>query len=150
MHFTTPTGIVFLLITLSAKLMALSSNVTEDLLPRDLGINCRGSSLCSHGPLQKIIDITRLGPRGCPGRPGEQMYCTGHFCAFTQHTSEDISPETALRLLNSLKAHGCDGCGSVPLLFPNDDPSSGILTVNYVAHSQGVSHGVDVSFMRVC
>ncbi len=101
--------------------------------------------------MQKIIDVGRLYGRECPGRPGEALYCVGHFCAFTQDTEDDVSPELALRLLEIMKMNGCDGCGSIPLVYPWDGPYRGVLKVDYVAHSQGMSsEWVEVDYIRVC
>lgn len=55
--------------------------------------------------------------------------CGDERCAITQGRIYDL----LLDLIN----HGCKGCGSVPIDFPNNDPSNGILTINYVSDRQG-------------
>ena len=138
MHFTTPTTLITLLLALSAKSLAAPANTTSDLAPRALGINCRGSFNCFNGAMQNILNTALSNTGGCSAGPGQQMYCDGNICAFTQGTGASINPETAQNLLTSLHAHGCQGCGSVPLDFPfSNDPSNGILTVNYVSDNHG-------------
>lgn len=135
--------------TLTSLLLALSSRVfaaaiepgtSPALSPRDLGINCRGSFFCSGGFMDTLIQIAVQNSGGCSAGPGQLLYCAGNICVFNQGTNEILTVEAAQILLTSLKAHGCDGCGSVPLTFPiNNDPSDGIMTVNYVSDNQGCS-----------
>lgn len=48
-----------------------------------------------------------------------------------------ITQARVYELLLDLINHGCRVCGSVPVDFPNNDPSNGILTINYVKDIAG-------------
>ena len=48
-----------------------------------------------------------------------------------------VSQDRVYELLLDIINHGCKGCGSVPVDFPNNDPSNGILTINYVNDRKG-------------
>jgi hypothetical protein len=122
----------FFPIASTVSLLALST------LGSALGINCQGSSRCSKGALQNIVNTALSNTGGCSATPGQQMYCDGNICAFTQGTRSNIDPDTAQVLLTALLSHGCQGCGSIPLEFPfSNDPSNGILTVNFVSDNHG-------------
>jgi hypothetical protein len=55
-------------------------------------------------------------------------------CAFLQGTASGVSGTQIYALIQQLQGHNCKDCGSVPIGFPqSNDPSSGILTVNFVA-----------------
>lgn len=133
--------------TTVASLLALSSRAVAgvvdttqvaDIKARALGINCEGSFFCYKGAMQNIVSTALSNTGGCSAAPGQQMYCDGNICAFTQGTNDYINPELAQHLLTALQAHGCQGCGSVPLSYPfSNDPSGGILTVNYVSDNHG-------------
>ena len=101
---------------------------------RDLGINCRGSSLCirSHVDLLRMISWV---PLNRIYSNGQHIVCDGHFCAFLQNTHDTFSGAVVKELLKALLSH-CDksSCGSIPTEWPESfDPNlNGILTVNYV------------------
>ncbi|KAL4722230.1 hypothetical protein ACLX1H_011009 [Fusarium chlamydosporum] len=97
-----------------------------------LGINCRGSALCSGGAgnlinLKAIVD--GIQPRDRHYSTGQQIACTGDTCAFFQSgatgTAEEVSSD-----LQALLDHGCKKCGSVPTQ-PGNNVDDGQLTVNY-------------------
>ena len=71
-----------------------------------LGINCRGSALCTigdlGGTLSGVIDIVGNIPSGDSFGPGEHIGCQGHLCAFSQNYDQNITAGDALNLLNGL------------------------------------------------
>ena len=71
-----------------------------------LGINCRGSALCTigdlGGSLSGVIDIVMDMPSGDSFGPGEHIACQGHLCAFSQNYAQNITAGDALNLLNGL------------------------------------------------
>ena len=71
-----------------------------------LGINCRGSALCSigdlGGSLSGVIKIVGDLPSDDSFGPGEHIACQGHLCAFTQQYAQNITAGDALSLLNGL------------------------------------------------
>ena len=98
-----------------------------------LGINCRGSTLCSGftEPAKNLLKYIE----GIDGNRwyvrGQQIACHGAHCAFIQ--SADGADGNRIReLARKIVAHGCRGCGSAP--FANNDVSTGQLTFNYVDH----------------
>ncbi|KAK0517286.1 hypothetical protein JMJ35_000441 [Cladonia borealis] len=104
-----------------------------------LGINCRGSALCTigilGGSLTGVIELVGNISATDEFAPGEHIACQGHLCAFTQKYGDSFSAGDALPLLQGLAAHGCNYCGSNPIL-PGNDVSTGEVTVNYVASEQ--------------
>ncbi|KAL8752517.1 MAG: hypothetical protein Q9184_005706 [Pyrenodesmia sp. 2 TL-2023] len=127
-----------------------------------LGINCRGSAFCQHGPSSLNPDIISIFlalatgiPDACPSTfscgpinntdmyaPGAHILCfpqglsfLGGICAFTQGNVAGAGTNGLVikKKLRELKVHGCTLCGSVPLSAVGNDPDEeGILTVNYV------------------
>lgn len=71
-----------------------------------LGINCRGSGLCTigdlGGSLSGLIEIVGNIPPGDSFGPKVHIGCQGHLCAFTQNTDDNITAGDALDLLNGL------------------------------------------------
>lgn len=71
-----------------------------------LGINCRGSALCTigdlGGSLSGVIDIVGDMPSGDSFGPKEHIACQGHLCVFTQDYAQNITAGDALSLLNGL------------------------------------------------
>ena len=71
-----------------------------------LGINCRGSALCTigslGGSLRGVIDIVGDIPSDQSFRPKEHIACQGHLCAFTQDYAQNITAGDALNLLKDL------------------------------------------------
>ncbi|KAI9816669.1 MAG: hypothetical protein M1826_001743 [Phylliscum demangeonii] len=113
-----------------------------------LGINCRGSTAC---PLiveqcaQELadyieeIDIRRWYENGeliacCQAEP---------LCAFLQKVAAGGASGSAIRAVAPfIPAHGCDHCGSVPLLWPYDnDVERGELTFNTVVREDFCKDG---------
>ena len=129
MTSTFATGILLFLILLCRPAMSL-------------GINCRGSANCGFYhhvmPIMSALDISEYRTYA----NGEHIACiaiskrdTGGFCAFPQHLKGEqrLGGEDVARLLHDIFTHGCGVCGSVPVGYPaSNDPSQGILTVNYV------------------
>ncbi|KAF3912463.1 hypothetical protein ABW20_dc0104293 [Dactylellina cionopaga] len=118
------------LITLVA-ILASSSTISA------LGINCRGSP-ASAGNC-RMNDIIAAATRLDPNRQynnGDHIVCCSTLagnglCAFYQGISGSRAGSTVLPLLQRLKDHNCQVCGSVPIGFPgSNDPKDGILTVN--------------------
>lgn len=104
-------------------------NPPPDVLP----INCHGGHSCLKGPLDSLIIMATNAKGACATKSGQPLLCDGSFCAFTQDTKSRLSPESAFYLLRNLKAHGCQGCGSVSLNFPyDDDLSNGFMTVEFI------------------
>jgi hypothetical protein len=67
---------------------------------------------------------------------GDHIVCAkeGGECAFLQGTASGVPGSKIKDLIAELKGHNCKDCGSVPIVFPDsNDPSSGILTVNFVS-----------------
>lgn len=71
-----------------------------------LGINCRGSALCTigglGGSLSGLIDIVGNIPSGDSFGPGVHIGCQGHLCAFSQNYDDNVTAGDALDLLNGL------------------------------------------------
>ena len=140
-----PNHIMRILIITAVVLISLSTNFAfskafeikhRSLKPevRDLGINCRGSWLCtkSHADLLRFIQWV---PPDRVYSNGQHIVCDGHFCAFLQDTNDTFYGVAIRELLKALLSH-CDNssCGSIPTEWPESfDPRiNGILTVNYV------------------
>ncbi|KAI9776538.1 MAG: hypothetical protein M1839_009519 [Geoglossum umbratile] len=113
-----------------------------------LGINCRGSGFCGKNGAVNTLAGYIDGIQGCRVyQNGEHIACksdpkvlngNGGECAFLQGTASGLSGSAIQALIKEIQGHGCEGCGSVPIGFPqvfggSNDPSGGILTVNYVA-----------------
>uniref|UniRef100_A0A914Z4A0 Killer toxin Kp4 domain-containing protein n=1 Tax=Panagrolaimus superbus TaxID=310955 RepID=A0A914Z4A0_9BILA len=109
-----------------------------------LGINCRGSFYCWRGAdiqniksyMDGLIDNNRdynSGENIVCYRASEEETIQSGFCLFLQNTKSPVKGGRIFDLLNHLIDHGCKGCGSVPIDFPeSNDPGNGILTMNYV------------------
>ncbi|KAK9437838.1 killer toxin, Kp4/SMK-like, core [Metarhizium brunneum] len=105
-----------------------------------LGINCRGSGVCSFNDasLQVVHDqIGNLIAGGGGDRhfnQGQQIACShgsqGSVCAFYQNGASG-SARDAYGQVQGLIDHRCRQCGSIPTQ-PGNDVSKGELTVNYV------------------
>ncbi|CAF9918044.1 MAG: hypothetical protein ALECFALPRED_000498 [Alectoria fallacina] len=73
MDSTTATGIMTLLLALSTKSTTLPADMTEDLLPRELGITCRGNFFCSgNNAVDNILPNALSETGGCSASPGQQ------------------------------------------------------------------------------
>ena len=109
-----------------------------------LGISCRGSAICSEWR-DVISPIAEWDfPESRTYVNGQHIACMpihddeAGFCVFLQKASWQyhLSGREVSGLLDHLARHGCGTCGSVPIGFPySNDPSHGVLTVNYVDHS---------------
>ena len=122
----------FQLTALLATLLVVGSN--------GLGINCRGSSSCagSSGTLAGLTaEICNHNPQSDTKGPGDhfaQSACgeyEGGKAVFVQSTSQTLSFGQVCGLLRQLEAHGCKGCGSIPI-NPGNNVDDGQVTVNYV------------------
>lgn len=105
-----------------------------------LGINCRGSSLCSGrgNAMVTLRDgINRDIDRSRQYSQGQEIACTdNNICAFVQNYDGTVSGDKIANLMPYLVDHRCGTCGSVPLNYPNsNDVSQGELTVNYVQNA---------------
>ncbi|KAI1848967.1 hypothetical protein JX266_005395 [Neoarthrinium moseri] len=116
-----------------------------------LGINCRGSSMCSTGDVLTAQNL-RNSINGLPDdkyfKSGEHIACDpaglanpipwaprigGSICAFVQN-KDGLNGKELKRLAQFIVDHGCKMCGSVPTDFPDkNDVKNGELTFNYVA-----------------
>ncbi|KAJ6441632.1 KP4 killer toxin [Purpureocillium lavendulum] len=107
-----------------------------------LGINCRGSGVCSfnNAKLQTVYNqvgnMIAEGGRDRHFNEGQQLACSqgsqGSVCAFYQNGASGSAQE-AYGQLKALMDHGCQQCGSIPTQ-PGNDVSKGELTVNYVGN----------------
>ncbi|KAI1085446.1 killer toxin [Whalleya microplaca] len=122
-----------------------------------LGINCRGSALCSSflngavtgnevetlaqwiqgvekdGVKTQGVDVNRFY------KNGEQIACyeRSHICVFLQNTN-GAQGSKIKELAKYVDDHGCKTCGSVPTDYPNsNNVKNGELTFNYVTKSCG-------------
>lgn len=156
-----------------------SSNPSDPMNPRALGINCRGSGLCGLATLENHsgVGIVQLWhdvlaatdkDANTVYNDGEHIVCIGTTVSITVGASvsaevEGIGGELSLEtdvsigtggvclflqgasltlsqirdLVDAIGNHGCTTCGSVPIHFVDqgsNDPSSGILTSNYVGN----------------
>ncbi|KFY07490.1 hypothetical protein V492_07092 [Pseudogymnoascus sp. VKM F-4246] len=133
---------------LTSILLAVTSvsAAAIELEDRGLGINCRGSTLCSGGGSLKNIADAVGGINGDRWyNAGEQIACQQVLdgsgkCAFLQGNTAGLPGKEILPLIRYLQQHGCTGCGSVPIYFgsgDNNPDTHGILTVNYKRNTQG-------------
>ena len=71
-----------------------------------LGINCRGSALCTlgdlGGSLTGVIELVGNISATDEFSPGEHIACQGHLCAFTQNYNDNYSAGDALTKLQGL------------------------------------------------
>ena len=71
-----------------------------------LGINCRGSALCTigifGGSLTGVIELVGNISATDKFTPGEHIACQGHLCAFTQNYDDNYSAGDALTKLQGL------------------------------------------------
>ena len=129
-------------------------------LTTSLGINCRGSIVCSDTQSRLRPENNLIGSfysaihtgnsyfiRGGPispkyiYHPGEHIACevsifgSGGICVFVQGNipAEGVNGQLIVTRLRELVEHGCNECGSVPLSGDNDPDKMGLLTVNYVS-----------------
>ncbi|KAH6647600.1 hypothetical protein BKA67DRAFT_662374 [Truncatella angustata] len=176
MYSSIKTSIVAITTLFSASTLALPA---DDLNPRALGINCRGSGLCPLATLENhsgvnilqlwhdLLKATDKDPNTIYNS-GDHIVCvgtqskvtvgasasaevegiggelslesdisigTGGVCLFPQGAS--LSLAQIRELVDAIGGHGCATCGSVPIHFVDqgsNDPSSGILTSNYVGN----------------
>lgn len=115
-----------------------------------LGINCRGSAMCSTGDVW-TADNLKNSINGLPDdkyfKEGDHIACDpaglanpipgapkigGGICAFVQKT-DGLNGKDLKRLAQAIVDHGCKMCGSVPKDYPDsNDVNDGELTFNYV------------------
>ena len=119
-----------------------------------LGINCKGSFLCSKTPMvssmtasslndliQQKVDDNRYFFRG------EKIACFDYFCAFIQKTpnGQGLMGSQVKKLAPYIVANGCKICGNVPVMYPGgNDVNKGELTFNYVDRPCGGGVGNQV------
>ncbi|OJJ43607.1 hypothetical protein ASPZODRAFT_136060 [Penicilliopsis zonata CBS 506.65] len=105
-----------------------------------LGINCRGSALCSFvdaGYDGMSLMANQLQAEVNKGRggvfypTGAHIVCTTEQCAFYQSGASGTIADALGHIQNLIK-HGCKVCGSDPTQ-PGNDVSKGQLTVNSVS-----------------
>ncbi len=113
-----------------------------------LGINCRGNTFCTKDgypeQLQGFINDIQCDRIY---KNGEHIACVsktiagnkqGGICAFLQGTQSGASGASIQLMMQAIIDHGCKGCGSSPVTFPqllgnNNNPDAGILTINVVS-----------------
>ncbi|KAI1076595.1 killer toxin, Kp4/SMK-like protein, core [Whalleya microplaca] len=100
-----------------------------------LGINCRGSGNCSTACIRHALSEINTGvqylPDGNNYPNGQHIACTGNCCAYLQNIAGTKTGRQVKTYVQSLLAHGCDRCGSVPTEDGNN-VNTGELTVNWV------------------
>ncbi|KAL8746769.1 MAG: hypothetical protein Q9190_001248 [Brigantiaea leucoxantha] len=115
----------------------LRDAVWESQKPNSTTYNDKDHIIC----ISQTDKITLSGDAGVEGEglsgtfglSGDLDIQAGGICLFPQHTS--LTLEQIRPLTDSVLEHGCSTCGSVPIHFVDqgsNDPSSGILTFNYV------------------
>jgi len=124
--------------TLTIAITALSS------VASGLGINCRGSALCSnHNALKLFAGASLRIDKNRQYQNGEKIMCQSldmgkGTCLFLQGTNGGLPGSAMSNLILSLIGHECQQCGSVPIGFPgSNDPGNGILTSNFVSDTGG-------------
>lgn len=66
---------------------------------------------------------------------GEHIACFRQVCAFFEYTMQDYNGSRVSFLVEQLYLHGCTGCGSVPVLYPESNAVNfGVLKVDWVRH----------------
>ncbi|KAH0536746.1 hypothetical protein FGG08_006418 [Glutinoglossum americanum] len=147
MHFSTgPAALSAVAILVQLASAAPAERLENGLSERALGINCRGSFLCGGKHLDFIVGAINNIDMDKTYKSGDHIACWRHVtpcslnninggeCAFLQYTQSELKGSQIKDLIAQLKGHGCGDCGSVPITYPqSNDPSSGILTVNYVS-----------------
>lgn len=103
-----------------------------------LGINCRGSALCSsNGAAGNLINLKAIvdgiDDRDRSYGEGQQIACTGSICVYYQNGVGGTAGQ-ASDLMQRLLDHGCTKCGSCPTDVDGNNVDDGELTVNYVSH----------------
>lgn len=79
------------------------------------------------------LDLSCIYPNGQHIACASTGSGTRGVCAFLQGTAAGLKGDEVLILIAYLASHDCDNCGSVPIGYPeSNDPSAGILTVNFV------------------
>ncbi|TWU73330.1 hypothetical protein ED733_004635 [Metarhizium rileyi] len=99
-----------------------------------LGINCRGSGVCSFNSASMQVVHDQIGNLIAEGGGDHQIACShgsqGSVCAFYQNGASGTARD-AYKWVQGLLDHKCRQCGSIPTQ-PGNDVSKGELTVNYV------------------
>ncbi|KAF9257361.1 killer toxin [Marasmius fiardii PR-910] len=116
-------------------LNVFTTPVSASTLAPQLGINCRGSVLCSSqttASLSGVFNTVRGIDDNRQYGDGQNIVCLDHLCAFYQKTGRTNSAALAKQLLQGLLDHKCTRCGSNPTL-PGNNVDTGELTVNYVS-----------------
>ncbi|KAK7739707.1 hypothetical protein SLS53_005676 [Cytospora paraplurivora] len=97
-----------------------------------LGINCRGSGLCSGSHvLSELNTKVQALPDSNTYANGVHIACVGHICAFLQNISGTKTGAEVKQYVQNLLNHGCTTCGSDPT-EPGNNVNDGELIVNYV------------------
>ena len=121
----------------------------------NMGLNCQGSAIMcigapQYGVMHTLRDYMYAIPAGYRYYAGQNIACMVHhvypnpwitwgfYCAFMQGNISDQGADGAeIQLkMQQMIEHHCLGCGSVPFSDDNDPMKLGILTVNYVRHSE--------------
>ena len=109
--------------------LLLASNAAAQL-----GINCRGSGLCTGGNVASGLRDLIRGSTDTDRtyKNGENIACLGNTCAFLQNAPNGAKIALIQQLAQAIVEHGCKNCGSAP--FKNNNVNTGELTFNFVAH----------------
>uniref|UniRef100_A0A914QBT0 Killer toxin Kp4 domain-containing protein n=1 Tax=Panagrolaimus davidi TaxID=227884 RepID=A0A914QBT0_9BILA len=121
-----------------------------------LGINCRGSGACTSKDALGTLNNLIQGIQGSRQyNNGEHIACVGRgkgiiglinpndgYCLFLQGTANGINGDRIKQLIALLMEHGCKGCGSIPINYPDNNPDNGILTSNYVSNKDNPCDGL--------
>lgn len=119
-----------------------------------LGINCKGSALCSAttdgGVAQQLKEYIDRIDTSRYYNNGQQIACdkvqaiegSVTICAFLQNSNG--APGSSIKeLAHYIPDHGCKVCGSVPLFYPQDNNvDNGELTFNVVGNGCGNDGGL--------
>jgi len=123
-------------VAVDATVAATPGAVNSTVTPLGLGINCRGSSLCS-GPSDTaslLVEYIDSISSGTFYNNGQQIACVANICAFLQNTNGETAG-TIQNVASYITSHGCKVCGSVPIGYPsNNNVADGELTFNYVSN----------------
>jgi hypothetical protein len=139
---------IFIITAFIASAIASAiANPLTNVVARDeieaaaLGINCRGSSI-AYNDMKTLHDYAKDLDPNRQYSSGEKITCVEHTiggtCAFFQGISGTKPGSSVAVYIQDLLDHKCFDHGSVPITFPqSNNPSNGILTVNYVSNTGG-------------
>lgn len=136
----------------SATSLLATLAAAAGLASASLGINCRGSGLCSgnKGLLGSAQGQLRGMDQNKKLRDGEHATCVQSsvtigdpsLCIFYQNTGREWTIGQTVNFVQNLLDHGCSACGSVPV-DPGNNVKNGQLTANMVTNAKRDTSAVD-------